>query len=744
MSRGKLFSGTVYRIALPVPTRAVFDYLPPTTLSKHPQPGVRCLVPFGQRKLVGMLVSVKEGSDIVKSRLRKVIECIDNEPLIDKTTLKLLQWASDYYHHPLGEVMPLAFPNLLRGNLQPPASVETIWYLSEAGKHIDPESLKRAPKQAALIRLISAAPDGLSEQQLGDTDSAWRRTIKALVEKDLLSSRQQIVPRLSGVDLGGFEQKKAADLNNEQQQAAEAVIDSFGQFKVFVLQGITGSGKTEVYLEIIEKALQKGMQVLLLVPEINLTPQLTQRFQQRFPGKVAALHSQLTDQQRLNVWLAAKEGELDIIIGTRSAVTSQMPRLGLLIVDEEHDSSLKQQEGFRYSARDLAVMRANFLKLPIVLGSATPSFESLYNIERGRYQKLALSQRYGGARLPSMHLVDMRKQALLEGVSVQLIEAMQKELAKDNQVLLFINRRGFAPTLLCHDCGWVAKCKRCDSHMTLHHYRRELRCHHCGAVRKMELECPDCQSTELIPLGEGTQRVEQGLQQRFPETEILRVDRDSTKRKGSLEKILDKIHQGAAKILIGTQMLAKGHDFPNVTLVGILNVDQGLFSVDFHAMERTAQLITQVAGRAGRAEKPGHVLIQTHYPEHPLLQTLMTSGFEAFARQALQERQQACLPPYSFMAILRAEAVKANQPMEFLQQAASLSETSGEQRVEILGPLPSPMEKRAGRFRAQLILQSGDRATLHGLLSRLLPELEKSPLGRKVRWSIDVDPVDVY
>lgn len=744
MSCGKLFSGTVFRIALPVPTRGVYDYLPPSKLtSQQAEPGMRCLVPFGKRQLLGVLVSVNKGSEVAESRLRKVVECLDDEPLIDLSTLKLLKWASDYYHHPLGEVMQMAFPNLLRGKIAVPSSEQTVWSLTESGKSIDPESLKRAPKQVELLDRLRKFVDGISEQVLTEVESNWRRAMKALQEKGLVRSHQQEVSRLA-LTVDDDHQLKVAMLNEEQLQAAHTITDAFGEFNVFVLQGITGSGKTEVYLETIDRAIKAGKQALLLVPEINLTPQLSQRFQQRFPGKVAAMHSQLTDQQRLNVWLAAKEGELDIIIGTRSAVTVQLPRLGLVIVDEEHDSSLKQQEGFRYSARDLAVMRARYLEVPIVLGSATPSFESLLNVERGRYQKLTLHNRYGSAELPKMHLVDMRKQSLLEGISMQLVETIQGQLIKGNQVLLFINRRGYAPTLLCHDCGWVAKCQRCDSHMTLHQQRQELHCHHCGAVRKIESACPDCKSPDLIPLGEGTQRIETALKARFPEYEVIRIDRDTTKRKGSLEKMLDNIHQGGAKVLIGTQMLAKGHDFPNVTLVGILNVDQGLFSVDFHAMERTAQLIVQVAGRAGRADKPGQVLIQTHHPEHPLLQTLLRTGYEAFASEALKERELACLPPYSHMAMLRAEAVSAAQPMAFLQEAAALCKNDQPNQVEVLGPLPSPMEKRAGRFRAQLILQSTERAALHNLLSALLSTIEKSALGRKVRWSIDVDPVDVY
>jgi primosomal protein N' (replication factor Y) len=513
---------------------------------------------------------------------------------------------------------------------------------------------------------------------------------------------------------------------------------------VFLLEGITGSGKTEVYLDAIQAALEKKQQALVLVPEISLTPQLTQRFQARFDRPIAILHSQLTDKQRLDAWLAAREGEADIVIGTRSAITAPLPRLGLIVVDEEHDSSFKQQEGFRYSARDLAVMRGHIENIPVVLGSATPSFETLHNVYQGRYQHLKLQSRHGNARLPTLKVIDLRSQPLVDGLSLELREQMKRHLDQGNQVILFINRRGFAPTLLCHDCGWIARCQRCDSHMTLHQAKNKLRCHHCGAERRAESACPSCQGTSLIPVGEGTERVESSLNQLFPDNKVIRIDRDTTRRKGSLESILQDVHGGEARILVGTQMLAKGHHFPNVTLVGILNIDQGFFSVDFHALEKTAQLIVQVAGRAGREEKPGTVMLQTHYPDHPLLQTLLNAGYDEFARQAMVEREQANLPPYSYMALLRAEAVDARQPIEFLQEAKAMAQQHETANVEFWGPLPSPMEKRAGRYRAQLFIQSLDRAALHRLLAPWIRALEKSRLGRKVRWSIDVDPVDVY
>jgi len=746
MTCGKLFSAPILRIAIDVPAREIFDYLPSKQLDVSAlKPGMRFLVPFGKRKLVGVLIEVTDKSDLPVSRLKKVLERLDDAPLFSSDTLKLLRWAADYYHHPLGDVVVNALPILLRTPLAIAPAQETLWATTEAGRSLDVGTLTRAPRQTALMQQLLKHPDGLAEQEIAATDPNWRTTMKRLQEKGWVTAKQIDVSRLIQRKADSNNIKvKSVDLNQAQQDAMQLITGAFGSFKPILLEGVTGSGKTEVYLESIDALAQQKQQALVLVPEINLTPQLTQRFQARFARPIAVLHSQLTDKQRLDAWLAAKEGEVDIVIGTRSAVTVQLPRLGLIIVDEEHDSSFKQHEGFRYSARDLAVRRAQLLKIPVVLGSATPSFESLHNVNQERYQLLKLPQRFGTAKPPRMQLVDLRSQPLFDGLSRHLLDGMKQHLAKGNQVLLFINRRGFAPTLLCHDCGWIARCQRCDSHMTYHHGHNKLRCHHCGAERRAEQSCPDCHSTALIPVGEGTERVEQTLQKHFPNNDVIRIDRDTTRRKGALENLLQEVHAGGPKILLGTQMLAKGHHFPDVTLVGILNVDQGLFSVDFRAMERTAQLIVQVAGRAGRAEKPGEVMLQTHYPDHPLLQTLLRSGYDQFARQALLEREQADLPPFSYMALLRAEAVTASQPMEFLKQAKMLAQELAVPGIELLGPLPSPMEKRAGRYRAQFFVQSGKRAALHKLLHPWVLALEQSKLGRKVRWSIDVDPLDVY
>jgi primosomal protein N' (replication factor Y) len=746
MSCGKLFSTPILRIALDVPTREIFDYLPDkqTDLTSL-QPGMRCQVPFGKRKLVGVLVEITDKSHLPVSKLKKVLQCLDDAPAISRDTQKLLQWAADYYHHPLGEVVINALPTLLRTPFIISPATETRWYLTESGQVVELDTLVRAPRQAALLKRLANNPEGLPEQDIADKDQNWRASMKRLQEKGWVDSKQINIPRIAAANTAtGNDLKKPIALNDDQHAAMRVITNSFNSFQPFLLEGVTGSGKTEVYLETISALIENHWQALVLVPEINLTPQLTQRFQARFSRPIAVLHSQLTDKQRLDAWLAAREGEVDIVIGTRSAVTVQLPRLGLIIVDEEHDGSFKQQEGFRYSARDMAVMRAQILKIPVVLGSATPSFESLHNINQGRYRSVKLAQRFGNAKPPRMQLVDLRSQPLFDGLSRQLLDAMKQHLTKGNQVLLFINRRGFAPTLLCHDCGWIARCQRCDSHMTYHHAKNRLRCHHCGAERRAEQTCPDCHSATLIPVGEGTERVEQTLQKHFPNNDVIRIDRDTTRRKGALENLLKDVHEGGAKILLGTQMLAKGHHFPDVTLVGILNVDQGLFSVDFRALEKTAQLIVQVAGRAGRAEKPGEVMLQTHYPDHPLLQTLLQSGYAQFAQQALLERQQAALPPFSYMALLRAEAVDTGQPMAFLHEAKTKAQTLAMEGIDLWGPLPSPMEKRAGRYRAQLFIQSGNRAALHKLLRPWVLALEQSKLGRKVRWSIDVDPLDVY
>ena len=728
----------ILRVAIPSPVRQTFDYLPPLACGQEVLlPGIRVKVPFGRTTAIGILIEVAAHSRVEQGRLKRALAVLDEQPLIPQDMLLLMLWASSYYHHPLGEVIFSALPPPLREGK--PAEVKGIstWQISAAGLEADAKALTRAPRQAMLLSLLRANAQGLSAAALAAGN--WRPALAALIAKGWVIERQ--APCLGAV--AGSADEAIPPLNEAQQQAVQAVLAAPG-FQPFVLDGVTGSGKTEVYLRIIEQVIAAGRQALLLVPEIGLTPQLVQRFQSRFQVPLAVLHSNLSDQERLCAWLMARDGSAPIVIGTRSALFTPLHRPGVLIIDEEHDLSFKQQDGFRYHARDLAVIRAQRAQVPIVLGSATPSLETLGNVGEGRYQSLALPKRAGTAQPPLMSVLDVRHQPMEGNISQPFIEMIRQHVTRGEQVLLFLNRRGYAPVLLCHDCGWIATCKRCDARMVLYQAQRSLsRCHHCGAERPTEQRCPSCQSTSLVAIGQGTERVEEVLGKHFAAAGIVRIDRDSTRRKGSMQALLDGVHAGRSQILIGTQMLAKGHHLPNVTFVGIVDADQGLFGVDFRASERMAQLIVQVAGRAGRGAKPGQVVIQTHHPDHPLLYTLITQGYAAFAQAALLERRQAELPPYSHMALLRAEAVSAELPQAFLQQAYEQGRLLNNAHVQLSAPVAAPMERRAGRYRAQLLLQSQQRAPLQRFLSAWIAQIETLKMARKVRWSIDVDPMEM-
>ena len=731
----------VLRVAVATPLRRSFDYLPPRDVDiTNLRPGVRLRLPFGRTEVIGVLLEISQEAQVAAVRLKRAKQVLDAEPILSSELLWLLNWASQYYQHPIGEVVQQALPALLRQGR--PARVKGIeyWKLTPSGQSLQLTELSRAPRQAALLTLLQQHPAGITSTELNQLQERWRPVMTRLVEKNWVEmTEQQQVP-------GNTNQpSEKPELNPDQHQAVQQVLDHLDQFHAFLLDGVTGSGKTEVYLRVIDSVLAKNQQALILVPEIGLTPQLLNRFQRRFPTvSIAVLHSGLNDQERLQAWLSARQGDAGIIIGTRSALLTPLARPGIIIVDEEHDLSFKQQEGFRYSARDLASVRAQHLNVPVILGSATPALESLYNCERERFTRLHLPERAGAATSPEFRLIDVRGQKLDSGLSAQLLAEMQTHLAAGGQVLLFINRRGFAPVLMCHDCGWHSRCERCDAHMTTHQRARRLRCHHCGSERPLPAHCPECNSENLIQVGYGTERVEQVLNAHFPSTPILRIDRDTTRRKGAMQAMLDQIKQGSSQILVGTQMLAKGHHFPNLTLVGLLDADYGLFSADFRAAERLGQLVLQVAGRAGRAKRQGEVLIQTHHPESPLLQSLLSHDYARFAQALLAERQATHLPPYSHLALLRAEAVDAQAPYLFLEEAHSLVSQIGGKGIEAYGPLPAPMERRAGRSRAQLLLQANSRAPLQTLLSTWLPRLETLKSGRKVRWSIDVDPLEMF
>ena len=731
-------SAIILKVAIPVPLYSTFDYLLPAGYPhKSIRPGQRLIAPFGRKHLCGVVMGTAKHSEIPAKKLRPIEAIVDETPIIPPDLLKLLIWAADYYRHPIGEVIHTALPRHLRQGKAIGIESVTTWRLTTAGAEASTEATKRAPRQTQLLNLLSQSGGDLDAGQLNESGFTWRPIMRILIEKGWVIEQQQNC-LLAAVR----EPHPGPRLNDEQHHAVEEIVQSFGEFRAHLLQGVTGSGKTEVYLQLVRMTLERGEQALILVPEISLTPQLLRRFEQRLGVPIASLHSARNDSQRLSAWALASENKVPVVIGTRSAVFTPMPRLGLIIVDEEHDGSLKQQDGFRYHARDLAVMRAKQAGIPIVLGSATPSLESLYNVDRGLYQHLKLSQRAGASRPPTIRLLDMRNRLMDEGLSDTLLQQAHRHLEDGGQVLFFLNRRGYSPVLICHACGWMMECPRCDVRMTYHMGIRRLRCHHCDLERPVPGQCPDCGSEKLHPLGAGTERIEQALTRHFPDIGISRIDRDTIRRKGALAEKLKHVRSGQARILIGTQMLAKGHDFPDITLVGILDVDQGLFSTDFRAAEHTAQLLVQVAGRAGRAERRGEVLIQTHHPDHPLLQTLLSQGYEGFAKAALEERRQSHFPPFNSMAVLRAEAARKEVVFDFLRQAREQLETQPCHGVEIFGPLTPPMERRAGRYRGQLFLQADKRSNLQRVLSLWVPALPKLKAAAKARWSLDVDPQD--
>jgi len=732
---------SVLRVAVPSPLYREFDYLPPADVDLAClQPGIRLRVPFGRRTTIGVLVDLRTHSEVEPQKLKQALEILDQKPVISDEILNMVQWASAYYQYPIGEALAAALPVLLRQGQAPVAPTITAWRLTDAGQVVDLNSLKRAARQASVLTELRQHPQGVERDAL-DTPASVLHT---LVEKGWIESFQPTQNEPADPGTTAVVCTPGHSLNPAQQQAVDSVLENLDHFQGFLLEGVTGSGKTEVYLQLIEQVLARGQQALLLVPEIGLTPQLVERFKARFSTPLAVLHSGLGKRERLSAWQQARSGCAPIVIGTRSAIFTPLLRPGLIIVDEEHDPSLKQQEGFRYSARDLAVWRARQLNIPVLLGSATPSLESLFNVEQQRYQRLLLPERTGAACMPEYAIIDVREQSLEHGLSTALLTRVRQHLDADGQVLLFLNRRGYAPTFMCYDCGWIANCRRCDAHLTWHRRDNRLHCHHCGSQRPLDSHCPECKGRDLHPQGQGTERVEQALAGHFPDVEILRIDRDTTRRKGELDKLLEQARSGHGRLLLGTQMLAKGHHFPNVTLVGILDADHGLFSTDFRASERMAQLIVQVAGRAGRHNRPGLVLIQTRHPDHPLLQLLVRQGYPAFAHAALQERQAARLPPSTSLTLLRAEATDENLPLRFLEAVREQIGAAGIEGIEAWGPVPAAMERRAGRFRAQLLLQSDSRGKLQQLLSTLVRHLEQNKLARQVRWSVDVDPADTY
>jgi primosomal protein N' (replication factor Y) len=731
----------VFRVALDTPLRRLFDYLPPASAGalQQPAPGSRVRVPFGRQRLVGVVVGSADTSEVPPGRLKPILEVLDPKPVLDAAALELLGWAARYYHHPIGEVLAGALPKALRLGASATGSEES-WVATATGTQAcaagEP---RRAARQRALLEFLLAS-GGAAAGALNERLGSWRDAARALLARGWIARTESPIEapaQAARVRAAG------PALLPEQSAAVEAVAASLGRYGAFVLHGITGSGKTEVYLRLIERVLAQGKRALVLVPEIGLTPQLLGRFRERFDAPMAVLHSALTDHERLLAWRDAFSGRARIVLGTRSVVFAPVPELGLIVVDEEHDPSFKQHEGgFRYSARDLAVMRARHAAVPVLLGSATPALETLHNVAAGRYARLRLLHRAGESQPPRLALLDLRTSAMRAGVATPAVLAIERHLADDGQVLVFLNRRGYAPTLLCTACGWIAPCRECDARLTVHLAAGRLRCHHCGADAPLPQRCPQC-GFAVKPVGQGTQRIEETLGTLFPGVIIARLDRDVVRRRGDLEEVMRRMSSGEARILVGTQMVTKGHDFPNVTLVVVLNADQGLFSTDFRAPERLAQTIVQVAGRAGRGARPGEVLIQSEFPDHPLLTSLLAEGYDGFARAALAERSQAAWPPFSRLAAVRDSATTAPAALAFLTDARKLAQRPP-RGVRLLGPVPAAMARRAGRYHAQLLVESPERSRLHDFLDTWLAQVEQLPSARRVRWSLDVDPIELF
>ena len=729
-------SASVVAVAVFAPLRQTFDYLMPVELSSASQlEGYRALVPFGRSTRVGIIVESKATSDLESDRLKSVIRLLDDAPLLGLQCLDLARWASHYYHHPLGEVVAAMLPTRLRRNAALPIEKHEAWQLTDIGKEASKNLEPGARRQKQLLSLLQQHRCTL--KSFADLSFAWRPVLKRLLAKRWVEAVDN-----AAIEIDESPRPSSVVLTDEQARAAEKIIESLDTFKTIVVQGVTGSGKTEVYLDVIDRCLQGGKQTLVLVPEIGLTQQLVRRFKARFGARIGVVHSGLTDRERALTWIQCGRGDVGVLIGTRSAVWVQLPKLGLIVVDEEHDQSYKQQDGFRYSARDIATVRAHRTGIPIVLGSATPSLETLANVQRGKYAHTVITSRPRDIPMPQISCLDVRGLPLTAGLSEQLVDAIHTHLDNGNQAMLFLNRRGYSPLLICRNCGEPQRCDRCDAYLVYHKAIDTARCHHCDKQWFMNRSARCCSEPEVAQIGLGTERIEEAIKELFPDKQVRRIDRDSVRRKGFFDEVLTEVEERRVDILIGTQMLAKGLNFADVTLVGVVDADSRLYSVDFRAEERLAQLLIQVAGRAGRTMTPGRVLVQTHHPHHPVLRRILEHGYDAYARAALKQRQEAGLPPYSAMAIVRAESGQPAKALDFLALVRGVLVSQADEQLEVSYPIPALMERRAGKYRALIVIRARSRTQSSQLFSDHLRDIDDLARSAHVRWSLDVDPQD--
>lgn len=721
--------------AISLPLHRVFDYQLETT--SPAEPGTRYRLPFANRVKTGILLSDSDSSAYDRDKIKPVHGQIDEQPVLDAHILTLARWMSDYYLQPLGEVVFRCLPAYLRG-LRPhhPARIK-IWRLLDGVDDRIQQLRERSPRQYEICRALQDRPEGLNAVELKTININWHGVIKSLQRKDLVHWEWQNHPMMSAAP-------ELPALTPEQKAIVQAIVPKLDQFGVHLLDGVTGSGKTEIYLRLIAARLDAGFQVIYLVPEIGLTSQLIDRITLRFGGCFAISHSGLTDLQRYRAWDRFRRGEVKIMLGTRSSLFSQCDKLGLIIVDEEHDHSYRQEDGIRYHARDVAIKRAHMLDIPILLGSATPSLESINNCDREHYHHHRLDQRATAFPPPPIELQDIRASQLEAGCSSATLARIEQHLNDRGQVLIYLNRRGFAPVVMCHDCGWQALCQNCDSRMTLHQSINRLLCHHCGYGWGLPAQCPACGHAEIKHHGIGTEQLEQGLSQRFAQVPVLRIDRDTIDSREAMKLRLQQLQTGEPCILVGTQMIAKGHDYPAITLSIVLDADQALFSASYRASERLAQTLLQVSGRSGRGDRAGEAIVQTRFPQHPLMQSLSRLKYREMVDELLAERRMLGLPPFARVVMFRADATELKAALGQLEVIREILTTfSGFTALSCIGPMPALMPRRIGRYRAQLALVGQDYAGLRGLLQQAMPKLAELSSTAGVSWNIDVDAYDL-